>query len=245
MAGLFIEVEGHKSSGGYRVIPKEQVARYCGLPGPLIVPVSRPVPYRPLDHFDDLYLRFSNVRTTDELIDFVKKFGLLTGAGIVHDMEPWGDSAPNCLHNAGLFRELLRQKPAGARKLADIFTARRHEAQAAAYQRQAQREGSPEIARTAIVDEALPVWIGEIDVAADPVEGVRLKLRARHLLSALWWQLVQALSGSASFVECHECGQWFATGFGGRRADAKFCSNAHKVQFFSRARSGPSKQKRR
>ena len=73
----------------------------------------------------------------------------------------------------------------------------------------------------------------------DPkTKAAKWELRPNTLLDALWLQLGQALTGSAKFRQCEHCGDWFDAGRGtGRRLDAKFCSDEHRITFNSLKRS--------
>jgi hypothetical protein len=83
--------------------------------------------------------------------------------------------------------------------------------------------------------------IAEIDLIPDPDSGVRLRLKTESLISALWWQLAQKLSGNSMVRQCRYCGTLFEVGLGTRRrADATFCSNDHSVRFHSLRRSKKS-----
>lgn len=83
-----------------------------------------------------------------------------------------------------------------------------------------------------------------IDVyfAFNPVTGrPQFKFRPPSLLNALWLELGEFLARDAQMRECQQCGGWFETGPGtGRRADAKFCSDDHRIAFNSlkRGRGG-------
>jgi hypothetical protein len=67
---------------------------------------------------------------------------------------------------------------------------------------------------------------------------LRLRVSPRSLLDALWLQLGQKLSDGGVIRQCEQCGGWFEAGPGsGRRSDAKFCSDEHRVIFNSRRRS--------
>jgi hypothetical protein len=58
------------------------------------------------------------------------------------------------------------------------------------------------------------------------------------LLNALWFEAGEFLTRDAQVRECMYCGGWFETGPGiGRRADAKFCSDEHRIAFNSLKRS--------
>jgi hypothetical protein len=66
----------------------------------------------------------------------------------------------------------------------------------------------------------------------------QFRLTPPALVNALWLELGQALSSDASIRNCLHCGEWFEAGAGtGRREDAKFCSDPHRIAFNSRKRS--------
>jgi hypothetical protein len=66
----------------------------------------------------------------------------------------------------------------------------------------------------------------------------QFRLTPPNLVNALWLELGQALSSDASIRNCLHCGGWFEAGPGtGRREDAKFCSDPHRIAFNSRKRS--------
>jgi hypothetical protein len=81
----------------------------------------------------------------------------------------------------------------------------------------------------------------ELDVTLDidPTSGVLThRFVPGSLLDALWLQAVQALNERATVRECLQCGNLFQAGIGtGRRLDAKFCSEEHKIKFHSLKRS--------
>ncbi len=65
-----------------------------------------------------------------------------------------------------------------------------------------------------------------------------LKLEPRTLLDAIWLQLDHALSGDNVVRRCIHCQTWFpAGGDSGRRKDAKFCSDEHRVLYNSLKRT--------
>jgi hypothetical protein len=89
-----------------------------------------------------------------------------------------------------------------------------------------------------IDDRWLTIPVGEFEIVADVQKGVRLRFKTDCLISALWWQLVQKLSGGAMIRECRHCGKLFEVGSGAdKRADATFCCDEHSVRFYSLARS--------
>jgi hypothetical protein len=66
--------------------------------------------------------------------------------------------------------------------------------------------------------------------------GMRFKVSPTSLLDAIWLQFVQSKS---KFRECQQCHELFMHGVGGRRDDAKFCSDQCRIKFNSLQRSRP------
>jgi hypothetical protein len=66
----------------------------------------------------------------------------------------------------------------------------------------------------------------------------QFKFRPPTLVNALWLEFGYALASDASLRICLHCGRWFEAGPGtGRREDAKFCADAHRIAFNSRKRT--------
>ncbi len=213
MADVFIDLEWFRDPEGYRFTTaadaypgknwrktwpdadEELIARNSGVWAP----------YRPLDQSGggDLYLIFANIRSKENLWQFVQQFGPITSDFPGHSVS-WA------LRQAKVFRDLLSIKDR-PKQLASFFNA---------------------------TELRIYPMVGSIDLIADSVKGVRLRISADGLLGALWWQLGQKLSGNANFAECRHCGDWFGTGPGtGKHVDAEFCCNEHKVKYFSLQRS--------
>ena len=58
------------------------------------------------------------------------------------------------------------------------------------------------------------------------------------LLDGLWLQLGQAVTRGVHIRVCAHCGNLFETGIGtGRRLDARFCCDEHRIAFNSPKRS--------
>ncbi len=122
----------------------------------------------------------------------------------------WGESVSTCLQQARIFHELLQYHQKSRRMLASRFA-------------------------------SLPVYsqeLGSVNVVGDPETGLRLTITSETLLTALWLQLGQKLSGNAEIRKCRHCSQFFEAGAGtGRHVDFEFCCNEHKIKYFSLARS--------
>jgi len=81
---------------------------------------------------------------------------------------------------------------------------------------------------TADLKASLSIKKGDVSVNITPV----------RLLDALWLQLGQSLSECAEWKKCLHCGDWFPVGgSSGRRLDAKFCRDEHRIEFNSLERS--------
>jgi|SRR3974390_381141 len=82
--------------------------------------------------------------------------------------------------------------------------------------------------------------LGTIDVTLVPrVHQSRPEMRfaPRDLLTGIWIQFGQAAAGGLKIRRCGQCSALFEAGPGwGRRLDAKFCSEEHKIAFHSMAR---------
>jgi hypothetical protein len=184
--------------------------------------------YRPFDGSggNDICLIFANLRSRESLLQFVKRFGPLTGA--------MGDSVPDLLTTAKYFSDLmsLKNKP---KQLATIFSA---ELRKRYGNYVARHHAGISLYKNVLEETDLKERIGITYLVADPKKGVRLLISPETLIGALWWQLGQSLSGNVSFAACRQCGHWFETGPGtGKHVDAEFCCNQHKIRYFSLARS--------
>lgn len=87
MPAVPIDLEWQRDSRGYCIATPErrEVNPYVitsGLPeSDRIAPVGgEPIAYRPLDQFDRLFTRFSQIKTPAELLMFVQRYGMLTVA---------------------------------------------------------------------------------------------------------------------------------------------------------------------
>jgi hypothetical protein len=64
------------------------------------------------------------------------------------------------------------------------------------------------------------------------------RFRPDTLIDGLWLQFAQSVTRGVHIRSCAHCGDLFETGLGtGRRLDAKFCSDEHRIAFNSLKRS--------
>jgi hypothetical protein len=164
------------------------------------------VPYRPFDKVDGLYRIFAHLGTTAE--------GLLDfvnrfGPLTDEGNRETGEEVPFAFSAAGAMCEVLS---CPMTEQAAYFS----------------RFGDKGLAWSRI----------DVALAFNPVTGKpQFRLTPPMLVNALWLELGQALSSDASIRNCLHCGGWFEAGPGtGRREDAKFCSDAHRIAFNSRKR---------
>jgi hypothetical protein len=169
-----------------------------------------------------LFRIFANTASTPEgALDFVSRYGPLTPDGWD---ERAGDDVNLVTFHAEYMREILRLRSGNHKgPIARIDRARID------FRRQliVRRDDlGPNISLDAKV-----VW----DSTA---KAPRWEFYAKTLLDALWLQLGQSLTAGAQIRQCEHCRDWFEAGRGtGRRLDAKFCSDEHRVAFNSLKRS--------
>jgi hypothetical protein len=164
--------------------------------------------YQPLDAIDDIFKEFINLPQTKEeapsaLCSFVNKFGSLTRNGHKHH----GESVHETL-------ALLR--------LMNLYIDAR-----LSYDDDALRK---------VLGEGAIGWTGIVPLLSyDPAtRSPRLRFAIPSLQAALWLHMMQSFSAGASIRRCEWCNLIFETGAGtGRRADAKFCCDAHRTAYHS------------
>jgi hypothetical protein len=223
MAQVLIDFDWWKDAKGYRLVPDAtpRAPEEALVDHPLgirIVSEVKPlrlvrlggdlIRYRPLDHFEQLFRIFANdVRTPEDALVFAQRFGPSTVDGFDEEI---GEPIEATIVHAEGMREFLSYAGGDKRLLARGIDA-----------------------------QVAP--LGQLDVALvlDPATTTpKLRLSPANLRDALWLQFGQALSGGASLRQCRHCGGWFEAGVGtGRRRDAKFCSDEHRVAFNSLKRS--------
>lgn len=221
MARISIEFESARDRRGYRLVDNGQpkMLRIVRI-GTGIGPENL-VPCRPLGSTELLFEIFANMAATPEgALNFVTRYGPLTADG--EDAQR-GDAVNLIIFNAELMQAILSAR-AGKQRSPAIMGRQHH--------------GSP---KPLVVDphdtgpsvplNAMLVW--------NPVTKSRdWEFRPFTLLDGLWLQLAQAVSAGGQMRQCEHCGAWFEAGRGtGRRLDAKFCCDEHRVTFNSLKRS--------
>jgi hypothetical protein len=240
MAILQIDVEWFRFPGGYKLVRARDHARHLGEAPETypdvnwIVPTgAERVPYRPFEKYDLLYLAFAKLKTPDDLMNFIEMYGPLTTA-----VPEWGEDVDAALRVARKFNELLIAKEKGPKRIAAVFNHQELASSIGAYQRDT---GSPPPIN--YDHGSLNKLVGTADIIADKARGVVLRITSEVLISGLWWQLSQTLSGETNIQTCRHCGTLFETGPGtGRHIDATFCSNEHKIRYYSLARTKKSRR---
>jgi hypothetical protein len=231
MPTLPIHLEWFKDAEGYRRIDGGGFIVNCG--GELIRT-------RPLESKDRLFMVFSNLTNADKLLEFVKQNGLLyqpsyTGPAWAHvtgamkclfhaDVEAnlgrrdrssssRGESVADLLSTAALFKKVMLQSTKGWKRV-------------------------PQSLDFELSSRFREKSLGEMGLYGDRGRGFRHTFTTNSLMNGLWLQLAGDVSGGAVFRECAKCGGVFETGPGtGRRADSKYCSDRHKIEFNSRKRT--------
>src|SRR5215470_6643135 len=188
MKAFRVDLEWFRCPDGYRMVPRGSMGR-DGPPMDRIVASSdRTDAYRPFDHFDSLYKEFAKVRKADDLLGFVKRFGLLE-KGPVYDADFWpgdegepvfggvseyeGNSVPKYLTQARLFREILLTKENGPKSVAAFFRSHKQFGISS---------------RLALV--------------ANPSTGVEFAVTPGDLIQGLEFQLAQSLFGTTIIRAC-------------------------------------------
>jgi hypothetical protein len=224
MKAFSIDLEWFRCPDGYRLVPHGSIRRGDPPTDRIVASSDRTDAYRPFDHFDSLYKEFAKVKTADDLLGFVKRFGLLETSpeydadfypgddgevvlGGVSEYE--GNSVPKYLTEARLFREILLRKENGPKSVAGFF--RSHKEFGIG---------------------------GRLTLVANPSTGVEFAATPLDLIQGLNFQLAQSLFGSTIIRACRYCGNFFEAGRGSNvRVDATFCCREHSVLYHSHKRS--------
>jgi hypothetical protein len=178
----------------------------AGRPARIVRRGGNLVPYRPFDGVNGLYRIFANLGTSDR--------GLLDFVNRFGPLTKYGNSETG--------EEVLFGKN-HAESMRDLLSC-------------STEERGTYLSRSG---EAGTSW-SHLDVALafNPVTGKpQFSFKPPELCNALWLEFGAALVSDASLRNCLHCGGWFEAGPGtGRREDAKFCCDSHRIAFNSRKR---------
>jgi hypothetical protein len=225
MKAFSIDLEWFRCPDGYRLVPRGPFGSHGPPMDRVVASSDRTDAYRPFDHFDSLYKEFAKVKTADDLLGFVKRFGLLEkGPDYEADFytadegelielagvgEYEGNSVPKYLTQARLFREILLRKESGPKSVAAFFRSHKE----------------------------VGLGIG-FTLVANPSTGVEFAVTPYDLIQGLKFQLAQSLFGSTIIRACRWCGGLFEAGAGAKvRKDSTFCCREHSVLYHSHKRS--------
>ena len=224
MQTVLSDFKWFRHKDGYRLVAKRSLPEGQPPIDRIIANSDDRVSYR-VDKIDLLYKQFAGVDTPHKLLDFVNLFGPLSDDGpdfcFLDDSElinvggPYeGQSVSECLNHAKMFQTLMTYRDKGQQHLARYFR-------------------SPQYSHSSKLGA-----LGNVILQTDASGEVHLRIEPRNLLQALQLQLGQVLAGERNFRPCQYCGQWFECGAGAaKRADAKFCSDDHRITFNSLKRS--------
>ena len=208
--GVILSATGEILPGTGVVLPATLLSGDLGKPQRIVRCGGSLISYRPLITFDGLFRQFANAAPTPEgILDFIDRFGPLTRPGL---NEEQGENVSSLIEHVEAMRRILNEYSRGhTAGLAQILD-------------------TDEIKLGAI----------ETTLVNDPSTKMpKLQLSVADLLTALWLQLGQTLSSGATIRRCAQCGMLFEAGPGtGRRLDAKFCSDDHRITFNSQKRQG-------
>jgi hypothetical protein len=174
---------------------------------------------QPLIKGDMLYAEFAGIRTAEQLLNFVNRYGFLTSA--LGSSGAAIDPVTLKLRDEGYEGELVDEFLEKARLVALVMKAEN-----------AGRKSLPSkdsLSLSRILDGEVQ---GEFSLAPDRKHGFRFVFQATSLMNAIWIQLAQKALGGIKFQTCRHCGAWFEVGAGtGKRADSDFCRTSHRVAF--------------
>jgi hypothetical protein len=179
-------------------------------------------PCRSLDQTPDLFLIFAKTAINAEgVLNFIQKYGPLTFQGNIADQ---GERTYGIITYAGWMRTLLEanrlQRPPDIEKIWG---------------------GMPPLPG----DELAPAAKFQAGVTWNSeTRCLEWQFRPASLLDGLWLQFNQALMRDAKLEKCKGCGAFFEAGTGtGRRLDALFCCDEHRIAFNSLKRSRESSER--
>ncbi len=179
--------------------------------------------YEPLQ-IETLYAIFAKVTNERDLLKFVETHGPLTKAGLL--LSP--SKTPKVKIARGRKIEIT-ELYAGEDVSEDLESAEW-------FRRTINEINDTQALERRFTMRSKPLRISDTRLMADR-NGLRIEFRPDSLFEALRLQLAVAVIGGERLSHCRLCFKPFLAGAGtDKRADAQFCSDAHKVLFNSRKR---------
>jgi hypothetical protein len=164
--------------------------------------------------------RFLDVRTPADILRFLQFYGPLTREGFSVE---GGDSFPDVDGGLSFYSHEGEALDIGIDRAGwfrDLLSAK------------------PRPAKVARILEQFKLEPYTVQIIPDQKSGMRMKFRPDDLLGFLTLSVLHRMRGSNLYSACLECGEFFAKGIKtGRRSDAQFCSDQHRVNFNSSKRS--------
>lgn len=229
MTQYVIDLEWIRDRSGYELLDPLDTTPSLGRNGVRRGSVIRrlygqEVTYRPLALHDRLFVNFANeVRDPQTLLSFIRRFGPVTWAGRAkrdffqttfknkkdqeRAAEMLGDNVESCVEAAQQFWRILDHNKRQPKSIGKVL---------APFFRSIELEPTLDL---------------------DPQKGILLRLKPKDLLDGMKLLLVQDLTSGLQVKACLKCRQWFEVGAGkGRRKDAKFCCDEHRILYNSENR---------
>ncbi len=234
MTALRIELEWCRDSAGYKLVEVPNRGKFIVGKG------GRPILYRPFEMADAPLIAFANAHTAEMLLEFAARYGYLTRLGFAANGEvrppmksvyrmAWDNEVP-------IFGRAVEHLQ-GESVDESIALTRLFKRVLASPSGKLSRSLSQQV-------EALLLDAGLFDDVSfkfnvDPQRRFQGVISPSNLISGLAVRLAQ-MAGGRSYKTCElaSCGALFPVG--GRsalRADAKFCSSAHRVDHNSKKRA--------
>jgi hypothetical protein len=213
MAEFLIDFEWQKSRDGYRIVPCRPLK--SGEPRP---------PHRladpRLDRIEPVGGELMRLRPLDRADDLFRVFARVrTQEGLIEFFNTFGPLDELSPGGAGEEVEHVLRVAEQFREAIDLHFNRPRQV-------------------PSYVAERLSWFPLQFKFVPTPRRGPWFKLVPTSLRSALWIQLAQQLASGVRFQTCSFCHEIFLVGHGsGKRLDAKFCSDEHRVRHNSLKRS--------
>lgn len=215
-----VRLQWWRDSGGYKLVGGRALVEIANTrPGSMQKQVSvrdefvvgrtgKLSEFKSLNAFDGLlYSEFARVKDSRTALEFVNHFAPLTSDGF----RPKGERVSTILGHARKLRRYL-----------DVYS-----------------QKHPKLLLELIGLPGEP--LGTLDLALKPnFRAKRMEMWSvpKDLITLIWIQFGTAVTGGVRITACEHCSSLFESGPGtGRRLDAQFCSDEHRIAFNSLKRS--------